>query len=144
MMAERPPYLSGSGGCVQLDRQFACEAAQLRRARLRVVHARRQPSPVGLGSGELGLVSAPKGAEESLGILAAVLRVWRDKCPGAEVVETVTEGRPRTVLVRAAAEAGLLVVGRRVTARPAGPRIGPATPCAIHHVGCSVAVVAHS
>jgi nucleotide-binding universal stress UspA family protein len=124
--------------------EFAFEAARLRRARLRVVHAWRQPSPIGLGPGDLGLVSAPERGDEWLGFLTAVLRMWRDKYPGVEVDETVAEGRPQTVLVHAAAEAGLLVVGRRITERPAGPHTGPVTHAAIHHVGCPVAVVAHA
>ncbi|MFE4580035.1 universal stress protein, partial [Streptomyces chartreusis] len=39
--------------------------------------------------------------------------------------------------------ASLLVVGRRTTERPAGPRTGPVTHAAVQHVGCPVAVVPH-
>ncbi|MFI6654954.1 universal stress protein [Streptomyces sp. NPDC050523] len=123
--------------------EFAFEEARLRGARLRVVHAWQQPSPVGLGPGDLGLVGASERAGEWLGYLTAVLQVWRDKYPGIEVAETVTEGRPQSVLVRAASGASLLVVGRRATELPAGPRTGPVTHAAIHHVGCPVAVVPH-
>ena len=122
---------------------FAFEAARLRGARLRVVHAWQPPSPLGLGPGEIGLVSGPQRAGEWLGFLSAVLQVWRDKYPGVEVAETVVEGRARSALLRAASGASLLVVGRHLTDRPAGPRIGPVTHAAIHHVGCPVAVVPH-
>ncbi|MFD0432699.1 stress protein [Streptomyces sp. WAC 01325] len=123
--------------------EFAFEAARVRGARLRVVHAWQTPSPPGLGPGEVGLVNGPEQADEWLAFLTAVLNQWRDKYPEVEVAETVTEGRARSVLVRAATGASLLVVGRRMTERPAGPRIGPVTHAAIHHAGCPVAVVPH-
>ncbi|MGW2515471.1 universal stress protein [Streptomyces sp. NPDC001617] len=123
--------------------EFAFEEARLRGARLKVVHAWQQPSPVGLGPGDLGLVDTQDRAEEWLGFMTAVLQVWREKYPEVGVVETVTEGRPQSVLVRAASGAGLLVVGRRTTDRAAGPRTGPVAHAAIHHVGCPVAVVPH-
>ncbi|MCI3278257.1 universal stress protein [Streptomyces cylindrosporus] len=124
--------------------EFAFEEARLRGARLRVVHAWQQPSAISLGPGDVALVDPPERAGEWLGFLSAVLQVWREKHPGVEVVETVTEGRPQSVLVRAASGAGLLVVGRRTTESPTGPRTGPVTHAAIHHVGCPVAVVPHA
>ncbi|MFF4048443.1 universal stress protein [Streptomyces chartreusis] len=123
--------------------EFAFEAARLRGARLHVVHAWQEPSPLGLGPGEIGLVNGPEQADEWLGFLDAVIKVWRDKYPEVEVVETVAEGRARSVLVRAATGASLLVVGRRTTERAAGPRTGPVTHAAVQHVGCPVAVVPH-
>ncbi|MFF4541871.1 universal stress protein [Streptomyces aureus] len=123
--------------------QFAFEAARLRGARLHVVHAWRKPSVPGLGPGEIGLVSGERRSDEWLGFLSAVLRVWRDKYPGVEVAETVTEGRARSALLRAASGAGLLVVGRHVVDRPAGPRIGAVTHAVIHRADCPVAVVPH-
>lgn len=123
--------------------EFAFEAARLRGARLHVVHAWQEPSPPGFGPGEIGLVNGSEQADEWLGFLVAVIKVWRDKYPEVEVVETVTEGRARSVLVRAATGASLLVVGRRTTERPAGPRTGPVTHAAVQHVGCPVAVVPH-
>ena len=105
--------------------EFAFEAARLRHARLRAVHARQAPSSLGLGS------------------LSAVLQVWRDKYPDVEVVESVLEGKVSTTLTRAASGASLLVVGHRTTERPVGPRTGPVVHAVIHHVGCPVAVVPH-
>ncbi|MFF9623675.1 universal stress protein [Streptomyces griseosporeus] len=122
---------------------FAFEAAQVRGARLRAVHAWQPPSPIGLGDGEIALIPEFAQAEEWHGFLSAVLRPWREKYPDVEVAETVTRGRPQSVLVRAGSGAGLLVVGRRLTDRPAGPRTGPVTHAVVHHVGCPVAVVPH-
>ncbi len=98
---------------------------------------------MGLGPGDIGLVDGREQADEWLGFLTAVLKVWRDKYAEAEVAETVTEGRPQSVVVRASTGASLLVVGRRMTERPTGPRTGPVTHAAIHHVGCPVAIVPH-
>ncbi|GGJ06544.1 universal stress protein [Streptomyces brasiliensis] len=123
--------------------EFAFEAARLRHARLRAVHAWHVPWPVGLGPGEIALVNEPQRADEWLGFLQALLQVWRDKYPDVETLETVVEERATNVLVRAATGASLLVVGRHLAERPAGPRLGPVTHAAIHHVGCPVAVVPH-
>ncbi|MEU9139767.1 universal stress protein [Streptomyces sp. NPDC048404] len=123
--------------------EFAFEAARLRHARLRAVHAWHAAGPVGLGSGDIALVEESWQGEEWLGFLKAVLQVWRDKYPDVEVLETVVEDRPSTALVRAATGASLLVVGHRLAERPLGPRTGPVTHAAIHHVGCPVAVVPH-
>ncbi|MFJ8632413.1 universal stress protein [Streptomyces sp. NPDC093568] len=123
--------------------EFAFEAARVRGARLHVVHAWQAPSRLDLGPGDIGLVNDPEQADEWLGFLSAVLKGWRDEYPDVEVAETVTEGRAQSVLVRAATGASLLVVGRRMTERPTGPRTGPVTHAAIHHVGCPVAVVPH-
>ncbi|MFF9819098.1 universal stress protein [Streptomyces sp. NPDC014006] len=123
--------------------RFAFEAAALRRTRLRVVHAWQPPSVLGLGPGDIALVDDPCRADEWRGFTSAVLQVWRDKYPGVEVLETVVRGKATTALKRAASGSGLLVVGRRITGRPALARTGPTTHAVIHHVGCPVAVVPH-
>ncbi|MGW0821655.1 universal stress protein [Streptomyces sp. NPDC002845] len=123
--------------------EFAFEAARLRGARLRVVHAWQPPSALSLGPGDIGLAQEPQCSYEWQGFLSAVLQVWREKYPDVEVLQTVAEGKATTVLVRAASPASLLVVGHRLTERPLGPRTGPVTQAAIHHVGCPVAVVPH-
>lgn len=122
---------------------FAFEAARLRRARLRAVHAWQSPPALGLGPGDIALVDGPCRAEEWQGFVSAVLQVWRDKYADVEVLETVVREKPATALVRAASGASLLVVGRRPTARPAIARTGPVTHAAIRHAGCPVAVVPH-
>ncbi|MFI1711164.1 universal stress protein [Streptomyces griseoruber] len=123
--------------------EFAFEAARCRHARLRAVHAWHTTVPLGLGPGEIGLVEQTWQGEEWLSFLKAVLRPWREKYPDVEVQETVVDEKPATALVRAATGASLLVVGHRLAERPVGPRTGPVTHAAIHHVGCPVAVVPH-
>ncbi|MHB9864140.1 universal stress protein [Streptomyces sp. YIM S03343] len=123
--------------------EFAFQAARSRRARLKVVHAWQPPAPFALGPGDIGLVEGPQRAGEWESFLTAVLQVWRDKYPEVEVATAVTEGRAQSALIRATTGASLVVVGRRTTARPAGPRTGPVTHSVIHHAGCPVAVVTH-
>ncbi|MFD0318870.1 universal stress protein [Streptomyces flavalbus] len=123
--------------------EFAFDAARLRGARLRVVHAWQPPSAFGLGQGDIGLVDNPYRAEEWQSFLSAVLLMWRDKFPEVPVLETVVREKPATALVRAASEASLLVVGHQLSERAIGPRTGPVTHAAVHHVGCPVAVVPH-
>ncbi|MEU8591634.1 universal stress protein [Streptomyces sp. NPDC048664] len=123
--------------------EFAFQAAWRRQARLRVVHAWQRPSAIALGPGDIALVNEPHRAEEWQQFLSAVLKLWRDKFPETEVVETVVEGKASTTLVRAASAASLLVVGRHVSDRPTVPRIGPVTQAAVHHVACPLAIVPH-
>ncbi|MEU9671536.1 MULTISPECIES: universal stress protein [Streptomyces] len=123
--------------------EFGFAAARRSRARLRAVHAWQAPGPLALGPGDIGLEDAQWRAQEWLGVLSAVLRLWHDKYPDVELLETVVEGRPSQVLTRAASGAGLLVVGRRISERPLVRRTGPVTHAAIQHVDCPVAVVPH-
>ncbi|GAA2285002.1 hypothetical protein GCM10010145_55800 [Streptomyces ruber] len=117
---------------------FAFEAAHLRGAPLRVVHAfggdgaDRTGAPPGAGAEPL--------AEHARAVVAA-LHPWREKWPRITVAETVTEDRAADELVRAAAGAGLVVVGRRDRGSGGGGHIGPVTHAVLHHVACPVAVV---
>ncbi|MFF4398923.1 universal stress protein [Streptomyces sp. NPDC001480] len=52
-------------------------------------------------------------------------------------------GTRRGCSMRAARDAGLLVVGRRGIEHQVGVHTGPVTHAALHHVGCAVAVVPH-
>ncbi|MGW5216217.1 universal stress protein, partial [Streptomyces sp. NPDC004051] len=122
---------------------FAFEAARLRHARLRVLHAWGAPGRLTLGPGEVGLVGDPQRAGEWLGFLSAVLQVWREKYPGVEVLQSVVEGRPVDALVKAASGAELLVVGHRLAGRPTVPGTGPVTHAVIRRVGCPVVIVPH-
>ncbi|WP_409054990.1 universal stress protein [Streptomyces sp. SYP-A7185] len=122
---------------------FAFEAARVRGARLRVMHAWSGPSLLSLGPGEIGLESAPERAQEWRGFLEAVLQTWRERFPGVDVDETVVEGKAGPHLVSASSGAGLLVVGRRMHEGDVGPHAGPVTHTLIHHARCPVAVVAH-
>ncbi|MFJ8944602.1 universal stress protein [Streptomyces sp. NPDC102395] len=122
---------------------FAFEAARVRAATLHTVSAWADSSPFSLGSGEIGLLDAPRLDEEWRGFLMAVLQPWREKYPAVEVSETVTEGKAATRLVHASSGASLLVVGRRTSDAAFGFRTGPIVHTVIARANCPVAVVAH-
>ncbi|WP_330468811.1 universal stress protein [Streptomyces longwoodensis] len=130
--------------------EFAFDAARRRGTGLRVVHAFRPapvPSPPLVSAAPEGPPPLPRPQAQDVAdeerTVAAVLRPWRDKYPTVPVTGTVTGGRAGAVLVRAARDAGLLVVGRRGIDHQVGAPTGPVTHALLHHVGCPVAVVPH-
>ncbi|MFC7308851.1 universal stress protein [Streptomyces monticola] len=60
-----------------------------------------------------------------------------------EVRAVAQQGRPAHALVRAAGEAGLVIVGRRVRRSAVGSHVGRVTHSVLRHVPCSIVVVAH-
>ncbi|MEV4616056.1 universal stress protein [Kitasatospora sp. NPDC049258] len=120
---------------------FAFRSAALRSAPLRVVHAWAPPH----GSEYLAAVAA-RSLERDLAAverqaLADALGPVRERYPEVDVVEEVTPGNAAATLLEAAAQAGLLVIGRRTRRAAVGPRLGPVAHAAIHHAPCPVSVV---
>ncbi len=94
--------------------RWAAAEARLRSARLRVVHAWNVPTIAYAGSGFV----PPSSFEDDLRQAAeASLGQWLDDAKadleGVEVEHHATEGHSSTVLVEAAADADLVVVGSR-------------------------------
>ncbi|WP_306191517.1 universal stress protein [Streptomyces sp. MK5] len=121
---------------------FAFEAASRRGARLRVVHGASLPPS---SAYDLGVDPGP-GDELSRGEASAVTGVlapWREKFPGVDIVEQAAIGDPAGHLVDAAADASLVVVGRRPLHGRLGARIGPVTHAVLHHATAPVVVVPH-
>ncbi|GAA1222111.1 universal stress protein [Kitasatospora nipponensis] len=120
---------------------FAFEAAALRSAPLRVIHAWGS-SLVGeymaLGA-TAGLAVRVEQSEKEA--LSSTLRPWRERYPQVEVLPRSVLGSTAPALLDAAARAGLLVVGRRSRRAPLGPHLGSVTHAAVHHASCPVAVV---
>ncbi|MFE3165248.1 universal stress protein [Streptomyces sp. NPDC059224] len=75
--------------------------------------------------------------------LAEALRPWRQKFPGVDVIEASRCGSAAQVVVGAARDASLAVVGRRSRTGFLGAHIGHVTHAALHHIAAPVAVVAH-
>ncbi|WP_128381347.1 universal stress protein [Streptomyces cavernae] len=120
--------------------EFALRAAQARGAPLRVVHAWHVPYRHGLVDAEERAQDRARAERE----LRALLEPWREKYAGVFVRETLSEGRPARLVVKAAGGAGLLVVGRRRRRRGAvGSHLGPVAHTLIREVACPVAVVPH-
>lgn len=118
---------------------FAFDAARRRGAPLVVLYAWHLPDRP-LGTRRQRVAAARREAEW---VLTAVLEPWRAKYPTVEVRAQARRGRPGQEVVRAAREAGLLIVGRRIRRVPVGSHMGRVAHAAIQRARCPVAVVAH-
>ncbi|GGS26255.1 stress-inducible protein [Streptomyces aureoverticillatus] len=118
---------------------FAFEAARHRAAPLYAVYAWRRPH-THADTDEQGYVRGRRDAEWALD---SVLDPWRDKYPEVTVHAEAEHTRPVHAVLRAAENAGLLVLGREMRRGSAGGHTGHVTRMAIQHVSCPVAVVAH-
>ncbi|HET6858789.1 MAG TPA: universal stress protein [Streptomyces sp.] len=118
---------------------FAFETARSRGAALHVVHAWQLPH----GRAATERAVAVRAEREAGWVLAAVVDPWREKYPSVDVRTRAAQGRPVHEVVRAAREAGLLIVGRQMRRGTVGSRTGRVTRLAIRGVSCPVAVVAH-
>ncbi|MCT9011090.1 universal stress protein [Streptomyces rhizosphaerihabitans] len=122
---------------------FAFDAARLRGAALRVLHAFSVPPSFAAADG-LVPVSGPELLAEHENAVVATLRPWCEKFPEVPVAETVVNGRAAGELIRASAGAALIVVGRRERETRFGTYLGPVAHAVLHHAKCSVAVVPHA
>ncbi|WP_055564659.1 universal stress protein [Streptomyces atriruber] len=122
--------------------EFAFDEATRHLAPLRVVHAWDCPPyyPYGF-SAEPGLYE--RLSHQQAAALSEVVRPWREKFPGVDIVEVSPFGAAAKHLVEASREGSLLVVGRRSRRRALGLHIGPVTHAVLHHASIPVAVVAH-
>ncbi|MFJ3921724.1 universal stress protein [Streptomyces sp. NPDC090022] len=124
---------------------FAFEAAAARGAAVRAVRAWSLPPFYAYGAGSMRLVDEAGGLEPfARKALAQALAPWRARYPDVPVVEHVEIGSGGQVLLSAASNAQLLVVGRRARHTPVGTRIGSVAHAALHHARCPVAVVPHA
>ncbi|MFG3015926.1 universal stress protein [Streptomyces cinerochromogenes] len=122
--------------------EFAFDAAARRTATLRAVHVWWEPPTSFHGfSDDADLYDSLARGQAAL--LGKVLRPWRQRFPGVDVVETSRCGSAAQVLVDESRDASLVVVGRRIRTAPLGAHIGHVTHAALHHVAAPVAVVAH-
>ncbi|MFG2290367.1 universal stress protein [Streptomyces sp. NPDC048595] len=129
---------TGVGGEPVLD--FGFTAADRHHTGLRAVRVRQPPDIGGLAPDAAGL--APEDPELVRGerkALTDALRAWRRKFPEVEVVEHMESGRVVPVLLAAASQAGLLVIGRGVRRSPM--LLGPVVLALLHHSPCPVAIV---
>ncbi|MFJ3718491.1 universal stress protein [Streptomyces sp. NPDC090057] len=123
--------------------EFAFDAAARRDTALRVVHGWNEPH------GSVHPLQGDAGAQAShargqAAVLTELLRPWRQKFPDVQVIEASRCGSAARVLVGAARDAALVVVGRKVRTGPRGTRVGHVTHAVLHHVEAPVAVVPHA
>ncbi len=119
---------------------YAFDTAAARPAPLHVVHAWTPPPPSGRTPRFPRAGDTMEREQSRCRVLTATLRPWRHKYPKTPVSEHVLHGDPVPHLVKASARAGLLVIGRRLSADPG---LGRAAHFLIHHATCPVAVVPH-
>ncbi|WP_031506228.1 universal stress protein [Streptomyces megasporus] len=120
---------------------FAFDVAARRGAALRVVHGWNPPLVYGIDPVAVDPRMATELAEESARTLRDALRPWRERHPDVEVRAEAVVGRPARLLLEAAKDASLVVVGRRKRRSPVGFRVGPITHAVMQHAPAPVAVV---
>ncbi len=103
--------VDGSAASIEAARQAACEAAW-RGVPLTIVHAFARPvAPIKLGPGDSGPLDDLRDSAEQL--LAEAERTALQERPGLRVVTELREGSPVPVLIEAARDSELLVLGGR-------------------------------
>ncbi|WCD84773.1 Universal stress protein [Streptomyces xanthophaeus] len=124
--------------------RVAFEAAAVRNVPLRAVRAWSLPPVYGYSPGSMWIADQFGGLETyEKAALEQALEPWRVKYPQVEVVTHVEQGGGGHVLLAAASDAQLLVVGRRVRESAMGAHIGSVAHAVLHHSACPVAVVPH-
>lgn len=122
---------------------FAFEHASRHSAPLRVLHAWDLPPTYGMRP----LPVPPAMTNELLAAqnqaLNAALRPWQEKHPEVKVRADAVIGQPARLLVEEAAEASLLIVGRRNRRSRLGTYVGTVAHSVMHHAHTPVAVVPH-
>ncbi|MBT2231384.1 universal stress protein [Nonomuraea sp. NEAU-A123] len=112
---------------------FAFAEAELRGARLRVVHAWSGFEPAD------SMESADKRGGRL--VLREALAGHREAHPGVDVIEEAVRGHPVEVLRQAAEGADLLVVGSHGYGTFAGLVMGSVSQAMVHHSPCPLAVI---
>ncbi|WP_405008975.1 universal stress protein [Kitasatospora sp. NBC_01539] len=120
------------GGAVT---EFAVEEARLRGADLDLVHAWQRDS---LLSGTSVLMTSAGPADIAAQVLA---EVGLPDTTGLTVRRRAVRGRAAAVLLDAAAEADLVVLGAHPRHRHGGLQLGSVAHAVLHHAPCPVAVV---
>lgn len=127
--------------------RWAAREATLRGAKLDLVSAWEVSAPsvgFGLGLAEISdemLKGLEQNAEE---IVVTAAGVARDASPDIEIETRTVEGQPAEVLVEAARDADLLVVGSRGMGGFRGLLLGSVSQQCAHHATCPVVIVRHA
>ncbi|MFF1370075.1 universal stress protein [Streptomyces virginiae] len=121
---------------------FAFEEADRRGCALRAIHGWKMPSMY-----QYAPFFDPEN-EREIGrtitvMLDEMLMPWRHKFPSVSATHEAFEGPAPVQLVRAAASADLIVVGRRLRRSPLGVHLGSVAHAVLHHAAAPVAVIAH-
>lgn len=124
--------------------RFAFEEAQLRRAKLRLVHAWLFGYISATGFESSFPVLGGERNELRGAVVAAVEATLQEVVPDAgevEIERRVVGGTPAAVLVEASRDAELLVVGSRGRGGFSGLLLGSVSQQCAHHASCPVVIV---
>ncbi|MFF8603138.1 universal stress protein [Streptomyces sp. NPDC015232] len=121
---------------------FAFEEAARRLARVQVVYAQQLPVYATLGPQMVPDIRLTVASEIQRS-LDDLLEPWRAKFPDVAATGRVTIGSAGQELVHTAADAALVVVGRRTRGSALGTRIGSVAHAVLHHSQSPVALVPH-
>ncbi|MGW1518911.1 universal stress protein [Streptomyces sp. NPDC002287] len=122
---------------------YAFDAAATRRTPLHVVHGWSMPPAYDFGPAPIAPEVRDGMAIAQATALGNALRPWRGKYPEVRVEEESSVGPAARHLVEAAADACLVVVGRRLRRSAVGTHLGPVAHAVLHHSPAPVAVVPH-
>ncbi|MFF3323984.1 universal stress protein [Streptomyces sp. NPDC002889] len=143
---DREVVVGQQGGAEDSDAvlEFAFETAAAQGAAVRAVRAWSLPPIFAYSPGSMHLADEAGGLEPfERKALEQALAPWREKFPAVPVIEHVEIGSAGQVLLSAASQAQLLVLGRQIRRSPIGTRIGSVAHAALHHAACPVAIVPH-
>jgi nucleotide-binding universal stress UspA family protein len=117
----------------------AFAAADARKARLVILHAWKLPPAYDdiLESG----VAVQQWHDHAVGVIEPLLTEWRATYPDVDVEVRIEHDQPAQALVRAAAEADLLVMVRRTHGFPAFIHLGAVARAVLREATCPVEVV---
>lgn len=122
---------------------FAFDAAARRSVPLRVLYGMDAPPAHRFRRRNEASEPDERLVEQQTETLRAHVRPWQDRHPNVEVTCRTVVGPPAVHLVEEAADAALVVVGRRPHQHRVGTHIGPVTHAVMHHAVVPVAVVPH-
>ncbi|MEU7013946.1 universal stress protein [Streptomyces sp. NPDC046385] len=142
--ARRGPVVAGVDVRQPADAllRFAFEEAALRGGPLDVVYVQRLPLYASLGPAMVPDVRSAVTPEIQLS-LDDLLTSWRAEFPRVAASGRVLIGSASQELVRIAADAALVAVGRRTRRSVLGGHIGSVAHAVMHHSTAPVAVVPH-
>jgi nucleotide-binding universal stress UspA family protein len=118
--------------------RYAFDAAAIRGASVRAVHAWQAPSTLFSGARPVTVHQAAAAAQERL---TDVVAPWRAEYPDVRVIEQAPAGQAVHELAERSARAALLVVASRGLGGLHGLHLGSVSHGVIHHADCPVAVV---
>jgi nucleotide-binding universal stress UspA family protein len=120
---------------------YACGAAEVRNAQLRVVDVCAVPSNLLTGKYQGYQSLIQRALADSADLLRKAVAPWRETCPDLEIIGEAVPGHPVETLAGLSAEADLLVVGSRGRTAVHRAMLGSVSHGVLHHARCPIAVV---